>query len=207
MEGIQVAAFDCDGVLFDTVRANTAYYNAVLAHFGRPPLTPEQFDYTQMHTADGAIAHLFGDGAAFEAAQAFRREMGYERFIARMEPAVDLKPVLSRLRTRHRTAIATNRSDTMTRVLEVFGLRDYFDLVVTALDVPRPKPHPDQLHRILDHFGVGPGEMLYVGDSLLDQQAAQAAGVPFAAYGNPDLSADFHVDRFTQVEALLGGSR
>jgi beta-phosphoglucomutase-like phosphatase (HAD superfamily) len=56
MKDIKVVIFDCDGVMFDTVKANTAYYNSVLRHFGKPDMTPEQFAYSHMHTADDAMA-------------------------------------------------------------------------------------------------------------------------------------------------------
>jgi|GEM_PF-3964013 len=56
---IEVVAFDCDGVLFDTEEANTAYYNNLLEPFGRPLMTPEQFAYVHMHTAEASIAFLF----------------------------------------------------------------------------------------------------------------------------------------------------
>ena len=36
MKNIKVVAFDCDGVMFDTTKANIAYYNQILDHFDRP---------------------------------------------------------------------------------------------------------------------------------------------------------------------------
>lgn len=202
---IAAVAFDCDGVLFDTVKANTAYYNRILGAFGKPDLTPSQFRYAQMHTAERAIAHLFPAPAEFEAAQAFRREMGYEPFIPQMEMADGLRDLLDWLRRRFKTAVVTNRSDTMTRVLTVFDLEWAFDQVVTALDVAHPKPHPEPILKALDAFGIPPEAMLYIGDSLLDEQAARAAGVRFAAFGNESLTADFHVGRMAEIRWILNG--
>ena len=64
MNNIQVVVFDCDGVMFDTTKANMAYYNQILDHFGRPALTQDQFAYCHSHTADQSIAHLFTDAEA-----------------------------------------------------------------------------------------------------------------------------------------------
>ena len=61
MNNIKVVAFDCDGVMFDTIEANKAYYNRILDYFGYPPLTPDQFAYTHMHTVDAALDFLFED--------------------------------------------------------------------------------------------------------------------------------------------------
>ena len=56
---IKLVAFDCDGVLFDSQQANIAFYNAILAHFDRPPLGPEAVDYIHSHTVGESLEHLF----------------------------------------------------------------------------------------------------------------------------------------------------
>ena len=38
MNNINGIIFDCDGVLFESRKANLAYYNAVLSQFGEPPV-------------------------------------------------------------------------------------------------------------------------------------------------------------------------
>ncbi|MCU0598160.1 MAG: HAD family hydrolase [Desulfobacterales bacterium] len=204
MEGlIKVIAFDCDGVMFDTVAANKAYYNDILAHFGRPSMTSGQFDYTQMHTADQAITYLFKDPASIAAAHEFRKKSGYHPYIQYMKMDPDLIPLLEAYQGRYGIAVATNRSDTMQRVLVEHGIARYFDLVVTALDVARPKPYPDPLVRVLQHFNIAPHEAIYIGDSTLDQAAARTAGIPFVACRNPDLNGDFHIDRLAEIDDIL----
>jgi phosphoglycolate phosphatase-like HAD superfamily hydrolase len=79
-----------------------------------------------------------------------------------------------------------------------------FDLVVTAMDVDHPKPHPEQLHKVVDYFNVMPENILFIGDSEVDAGAAAAAGVPLVAYGNPLLQAAYHVDSLKAVEGILG---
>jgi phosphoglycolate phosphatase len=204
MKHIKIVAFDCDGVMFDTTESNTAYYNQILDHFGRPALTAEQFAYCHSHTADQAIANLFPDEDGYRAAQAYRKSMSYIPFLKYMEMEPYLKPLIRRLRPRYKTAIATNRSDTMDRVISEHGLEGYFDLVVCSHDVDHPKPHPDQLVKILEYFGLEPYNSLYVGDSELDEIAAKAAGVLFVAYKNRSLSADFHIQSLKQIAEILG---
>jgi HAD superfamily hydrolase (TIGR01509 family) len=200
---LKAVIFDCDGVMFNTNRANEAYYNQVLQHFGRPRLTPEQFKYCHMHTGDEAMQYLFEGTGLADAAQAYRLQMGYAEFIQLMEIEPHLMPLLESLRPRVKTAVGTNRADTMEMVMEVHGLRAVFDLVVTSRDVPTPKPAPDILNRILAHFDLPPEKALYIGDSVVDAQAAAAAGMPFAAYGDPDLAADFHVTSLEEIRTLV----
>ena len=108
-------------------------------HFGRPEMTAEKFAYAQMHTAENSIAYLFDhDEHLIKDVHTFRKEMGYLPFIKFMEIEPGLKPLIDRLRSDYKTAVATNRTDTMPHVLKTFDLEDRFDLVVTALDVDRP---------------------------------------------------------------------
>jgi len=200
---IKIVAFDCDGVLFDTEAANRAYYNSIMARLGLPEVTDEQFAYVQMHTVDQALTYLCGPERLTQAHDQ-RRQLSYGPFIKHMKKAPDLDDLLDRMAKGFHTAIATNRSNTMGRVLEEHGLSGRFELVVTALDVMRPKPAPEQLLKILDYFDAGPDELLYVGDSQLDEMAARSAEVPFVAYNNPALSADFYVTGMKEVGTILG---
>lgn len=199
---LKVIAFDCDGVMFDTQKANREYYNRLLSHFGRPSLTAGQFDYIQVNTVEQSLARLFS-AAELKAVNQYRKEMSYLQFIKYMEIEPDLKTLLKGLRPEFKTAVATNRTDTMDKVLDEFGLVDLFDMVVTALDVPNPKPAPDCLQRIFKAFEVAPSEVLYIGDSLLDQQAARAAGTQFVAFGNRDLETDRHIRSFRELFYLF----
>ncbi|MBW2490354.1 MAG: HAD family hydrolase [Deltaproteobacteria bacterium] len=203
MKHIKVVAFDCDGVMFDTKKANMAYYNEILQHFGRPNLTSDQFAYCHSHTADQSIAYLFKDEKSFMAAQDYRQRISYIPFLKYMVLEPYLKPLLEKLRPRYKTAIATNRSDTMDHVLGEHGLEAYFDLVVSSNDVDRPKPYPDPLIKIIEHFEIESYNTLYVGDSELDEMAAKAAGVPFVAYQNRSLSADFHIKSLKEIAQIL----
>jgi len=110
---------------------------------------------------------------------------------------------LKLLRPKFKTAIATNRTNTMPHVLKAHGLENEFDLVVTAMDVRRPKPDPEMLINILTHFHIAPDEVIYVGDSELDEQAAKAAGIPLVAFGNHRLFAEYHIGTFQELGALL----
>jgi len=203
MKEIKVVAFDCDGVMFDTTQANKAYYNQILGHFGLPAMTPEQFAYSHMHTVDQSIANLFKNKKSIQAAQAYRKKMSYLPFLRYMEIEPYLKPLITKLKPKYRTAVATNRTDTMDRVITEYGLEGYFDLIVSASDVEHPKPHPEPLIKILQHFKVKPSHLLYIGDSELDEMAAKAARAPFIAYKNESLAAEFHINSLKELEEIL----
>ena len=127
MNDFKVVAFDCDGVLFDTRASNRVYYNHILEHFGRPALTPEQFAYAHQHTLKETIAYLFNDPQSIAAVYEYRQTMDYGEFIKLLKVEPDLLPLLKKMRPKLKTAIATNRSDTMSRLLSEFSLAEYFE--------------------------------------------------------------------------------
>jgi len=202
-EFFRVIAFDCDGVMFDTAASNRAYYNALLKHMGMPEMTDEQFSYVHSHAVADSVAYLVGEKERIEKAHRFRQDMSYQPFIKEMAMEPFLVPLLKKLHGRYHTAIATNRTDTMGKVLTEFDLDRYFDYVVCAGDVTHPKPHPEALDKILQRFGIEPRELLYIGDSEVDEKAAVSAGVTFAAYDNRQLVADCHISNLGELEAIL----
>ena len=201
---LKVVAFDCDGVMFDSQEANRAYYNHVLDYSHLPAMVPEQLAYVHMHTVDESMAYLFGDNATRQAAQAYRKQLGYLNFLKFMEIEPGLVPLLETLRPRFKTAVATSRTDTMALILADNHIDHLFDLVVCARDVQFPKPHPELLNKVVDHFSVSPEEVIYVGDSPVDEMAAKAAGIPFVAYRNLELTADHHIRDLAEIAGLLG---
>ena len=203
MKNIKVVAFDCDGVLFDTAQANRFYYSHILQHFGRPALTEEQFRFVHMHTVHESMAYLLPDENTLEAAHDFRKTMDYRKYLSYLKVEPQLVALLEKLRPRIKTAIATNRTDTMEQLLAEFDLDGYFDLVVTSSDVKKPKPHPEALLKILEYFGLASHQVIYIGDSQVDELAARAAKMTLVAYRNRELAAEYHIDSLGEIEELL----
>jgi phosphoglycolate phosphatase len=203
MTDVRVVAFDCDGVLFETLEANRRYYDHILQQFGRPRMNAEQLQFSHVHTVDQVVAHLFADEAVRVAAHAYRRTLDYGLFLKYLTIEPDLVPLLDWMAGKVKRAIATNRTDTMPRLLKEFDLHGRFEMVVTSVDVERPKPFPDPLVKIMTRFGVAAHQMLFVGDSEIDQRTADAAEVPFVAYRNPGLRAIHHIRALGELKPLL----
>lgn len=201
---LRLVVFDCDGVLFESREANRMYYNSLLEQFGRPPMTEEELEYVHTHNAVLSTAHIFrhrpGEG---EKAEDYRATVDYEPFLKHMKMEEGLPSFLASLeRAGLKRAISTNRTTTMSAVLEMAGLGESFDIVVTALDVDHPKPHPEALRKILDHFGLLAEEGIFIGDSSVDVDHAAAVGMKIIAFRNERLRADFHAGSFREVAAL-----
>ena len=201
--GLKLVVLDCDGVMFDSREANRAYYGHLRERFGRPALTEEEVSYVHAHPAPESVPFLFRAWPRqIDDVNAYRAVVDYAPFLRQMAIEPDLREFLAAVRPPLLTAISTNRTSTMTAVLDTFGLRPHFDLVVTALDVERPKPHPEALHKILAHFGLRAGEGIFVGDTQVDVDHAAAVGMPLIAFRSPGLRAAYHVSSFRQILGL-----
>ena len=207
MKRISAVIFDCDGVMFDSRQANVNYYNQVLAHFGLPAMTEDNVEFVHSHTADESIQHIFRGTSLAEQAQVYRKHIDYTPFIKDMVMEPGLKDLLKILKPRYGLAVATNRSDTIGKVLESNGLTGFFDIVVSSLDVQNPKPHPESIYRILDFFHLPKEQCLYVGDSMVDWQTARAAGVTLVAYQNHTLETPWQVKNLLEIMEILDDLR
>jgi HAD superfamily hydrolase (TIGR01509 family) len=202
---ITVIIYDCDGVLIDSSTANKVFYNHILAHFGLPPMTLEQWAQVTPLTAPDALTWLFKDTPWMAVAQEYQKTLDNTPFLHLIQVDPGLKETLARLRPPYRTAIATNRGKSLIPVLQHCGLEDFFDFTVSSLDVEQPKPHPECLNTILKYFNVSPEDACYIGDSDLDREVSARTGVLFGAYRNPSLEAAFHLENHTDLLVLLRG--
>lgn len=75
----------------------------------------------------------------------------------------------------------TSRARQTERVLGALGLRDRFDLVVTADDVDETKPDPESYELVVRELDMKPEECLAIEDSPSGVSAAVNAGIPTIA--------------------------
>ena len=203
MSNLQLVIFDCDGVMFDSKDANRAYYNHILAQFGHLPMTEDELEYVHTHHVDDSVRHIYRNYPDdFNKADEYRQQLDYTPYLKHMVMEPDLIEFLEYLKPRFKTAISTNRSSTMDTVLSMFNLSKHYQMVVTALDVDNPKPHPEALHKILARFKCTAQDALYIGDSQIDREHTAAVGMKMIAFKKPELSAEYHVSSFMEIVRL-----
>jgi len=202
-----VIVFDCDGVLFDSREANVLFYNCILSNMGLGSVKPDQIEVVHMLSVRESLEFLVGREKLGEAL-AIARTIDFGLFNSYLKLEPGLKECLTFLKaSQYRLAVATNRTTSTHEVLKHFGLHPFFDLIVCALDVPRPKPHSDMLEHVIKYFGVEPHQVVYVGDSIVDVECAKGCGVFFVAYKNPHLEANLHVRSFYEFMEWIDSSR
>jgi phosphoglycolate phosphatase len=195
--------YDCDGVLFDSLESNNKLYNDLCAHIGRAPLTEDELNFVHTHTVYEAIHFIFCyDIEQERKALALWQQIDIREYLAYLKMEPHLLETLDFLKSRGiLRAICTNRSTTMPIIMERFQLGPYFEMVVTALDVKNPKPHPESIDKIVEAFHLDRPKTMLVGDSMVDRQTAESAGILFAAYKNKEIGGDIFIDDHL---ALLG---
>lgn len=196
--------FDCDGVMFDSKYANKKFYNHLLASFGHPPMPEEELEYVHIHNVMDSVRYIFRHYPEdVDKALNHRLEVDYAPFLDYMTMEPDLPEFLEFLKAKNcDMAISTNRTSTIDRILDIFGLSAYFGKVMTAANAPRPKPWPDALFEIVNHYNRSLDEAVYIGDSIVDEEHALGAGMDLVAFKNPELKAEYHIQRFMELSVL-----
>jgi phosphoglycolate phosphatase len=181
---LELVIFDADGVLFESAESNTAYYNAIFAALGEPPLSPEE-EQAGVFMAAMQVFELRArdDPARLARMRELARTIDFGPFFKLLRPSLELRPFLLELKRRYRVALATNRSATTLGLIDHLGLDGVFDAVASARDKVRPKPAPDIVRLCLERAVVAPERAVYVGDSQIDLEAASCAGAHFLGVG------------------------
>lgn len=115
-------------------------------------------------------------------------------------------------------AICTNKPRKLTeKVLMETGLERYFACLVAGGDMPTSKPDVRNLNFCLEYFDVDASDAILLGDSVVDQTMAHAAGVPFMFFqgGYDDgvdreliqLSIDQHIQLVEYLELKKGSQK
>ena len=177
--------FDLDGTLVDSAPDIHAGVNAVLAEEGHAPLT---FD-TVRGFIGGGVPILFTRvmrALALPDDPAHHADL-CARFITRYEhdpggltrPYPGVEAALDALDLP--MALCTNKPEGPTRaLLALLGWTHRFPVIVGGDTLPVRKPDPAPLHHAIAQMGGGP--ILFLGDSEVDAETAQRAGVPLVLF-------------------------
>lgn len=93
-------------------------------------------------------------------------------------------------------------------ILEALNLSEFIDDVVGGDCFPNKKPDPTGLNSLVSKLGNGP--TLYIGDSVVDAQTAERAGIPFGLFtkgylnGRPDdVHCSFKFEAFADLAQIV----
>lgn len=206
--------FDLDGTLVDSAPDIHAALNAALHEAGAPLVELAQ---TRSFIGNG-VSVLVERAMAAQGVDlarhadlhaAFRRHYdAAPAALTRLYPGVQ-DCIETFLDEGWALGLCTNKPEAPARaILEHFGLAAHFGVVIGGDSLPVRKPDPAPLLAARD--GLGARRAVYVGDSEVDAETAQKAGLRFALYtegyrrGEPDdMPHDARFDDFDVLPAIV----
>lgn len=190
---IEAVIFDMDGVLIDSEPLWREVEVDVFGALGLS-LTREMLEETMGRRTTEVVAHWFErhpdlDGDRAEVADRLRAEMG-AAVRARGAAAPGAVAAIDRFtRAGLRLAVASSSSRAFIEVtLRTCGLLDRFEVLRSAEDEIRGKPHPDVYLAAARQLGVDPVRCLAIEDSPAGVRAAKAARMVSVAVPEPGLA-------------------
>jgi pyrophosphatase PpaX len=177
--------FDLDGTLIDSIDLILKSARYAFAKHGCE--WPEDGDDRWRQGIGRPLRAAFADNVMpaidTEAlVQSYReyQTMHHDRLVSCYDSIFD---VVTGLRDRgHPLGVVTSKADALARHgLKHVGLLDTFGTVIGCDTSPRHKPDPTPVLMALEHLGVAAEDTLFVGDSVYDIQAGNAAGVQTVA--------------------------
>lgn len=209
--------FDVDGTLVDSKRDIAAAQHWVLQQLGVHSYTPEQLYPLVGKSLAETFTALLPQNLLHRIPEAAELYKSYYRPRALETTTLfpDVKETLEILRTKgiHLATATTKLSAGTRRVLQHFGIAEYFVQIQGSDDIPF-KPDPFIITKILEDQGWKKGETLMVGDTDNDIIAGRRAGVMTCGvtYGSltkqqiSDLKPEFIIDSLPQLLTIIKGT-
>lgn len=177
-------AFDLDGTLIDSVPHMHHAVNTVLTEMDLPAVDIATLRSFVGHGLPPLISKLLAHLEQPEAMHGLLYDRVLAAYTSHPNDPKALYPgvieVLTALKAQgHRLTLCTNKPGAATKaVLRDTGLAPFFDIVIAGDTLDSRKPEPAMLFAALE----GAEDTLYVGDSEVDAETAQRAGLRFALY-------------------------
>ena len=199
--------FDLDGTLIDSIELilNSARH-AFREREGHIPSDAEWLTGVGIPLAT-MFRRYARDEADVEALIAKYREYqlaNHDRLVRSYEQVVDTVELLRA--SGHPLGIVTSKTGWLAqRGLDTVGLGTHFDVIIGCDTCDRHKPDPGPVLVALERLGYGPEDAVFVGDSIYDMQAGNAAGVTtIAALWGPFTRGDLASSQPTHFLEQIG---
>jgi HAD superfamily hydrolase (TIGR01509 family) len=177
----QAAIFDIDGTLVDSVDLHASAWQAALVKFGHD-VTFEQVR-SQIGKGGDQLIPVFLSKAEQEEHGAEMEEWRSKLFKCKYLPMVrPFSAVPELLRRVHeaglKVAIASSAKQSELEVyLDIARIKDLVDDATSSEDAGQSKPAPDIFQTALKKLGIAAAEVVAIGDTPYDAQAAGKAGI------------------------------
>jgi len=191
---LQGVIFDIDGTLVDSNDAHAQSWVDTFAEAGYEvpfdvvrPLIGMGADKLLPKTVD--IRHDSEEGKKLLAR---RSEIFQNKYLPRLEPLPGSRALVLRVRADGlKAVVATSAKDAeLSGLLQAAAVNDLMEERATASDAKRSKPDPDIVHAAIGKSGIAKENLIMVGDTPYDVEAATRAGIRCIAFRSGDWKDD-----------------
>lgn len=184
MKNYKTYLFDFDYTLADSSRGIVTCFRNVLNRHGYTEVTDKSIKRTIGKTLEESFSILTGITVQDTLAK-FKKEYVKEAdtyMTVNTFLFPETKTVLTTLKEAGAQVgiISTKFRYRIHDLMDKHFATDFFDIIVGGEDVQKAKPSPEGLLFAIEQLSSTKAETLYVGDSTVDAETAQAAGVDFA---------------------------
>ena len=187
LAGVRAAIIDLDGTMLDTMPDFHVAINGMLADLDLQPIDQDRIALLVGKGSENLIRSVLAIQADADGVeQLFAVAMAaYQRHYLSINGRhsvlyPDVIEGLTALKAQGlRLACVTNKPIAFTTpLLALKGLSGFFEIVYGGDSLPRKKPDPLPLQTVCADFGLLPAQVVAIGDSSNDAQAARGAGCP-----------------------------
>jgi len=200
--------FDCDGTLTDSHGAIVKAMQQAFVELDLPAPSDQAVNSVIGLSLEAAVSMLSTEhDDQDEIRERYRHYYLAEESSLALYPGV-IETLGELIKRGYWMGIVTGKSKSgLLRVMQQFGLHDYF-LVVRTADCCPSKPHPAMAIECMDELGVNAARTTLVGDAVFDMQMAASAnlrafGVSFGVESTEVLTAEGAIDVVDDFPALL----
>lgn len=177
--------FDVDGTLVDSNDAHAHAWVTALAERGR------HVECSRVRPLIGMggdkllprVAGIAADSAEGEAIDARRREIFQHECLPHLKPTRGAKELLEWLCDDRMTLVVASSAEQseLRDLLRIVGASKLIESTTSSDDAERSKPDPDIVQAALDRTGCPPDQVIMIGDTPYDVEAANRAGIAIVA--------------------------
>ena len=185
MHKINTVIFDMDGTVLNTLDDLTDAVNHVFSEFGLPARNKEDYRKFFGNGIGYAMRCAAPDGtddALFDKMIPVFRDHYNKHCLDKTAPYEGILDLMKALYDKgYKLAIVSNKIDSAVKELNERFFSEYVTVAIGEKPGIKRKPAADTVFAALDELGSSRDEAIYIGDSEVDLQTAQNAGLPCIA--------------------------